>query len=136
MVVIVRMVVFGTVIMWMFVIVPMTVIVRMVVAGTMIVWMFVTMMVVFDRRHGCLTKATIDRMTVIAKDVELHRGNSTSNERACFVPERIRQSGQPGESVTDHFQRYSRINQGTDGHVAADPGKTVKVCDLHVGYQL
>ncbi len=131
--------------MMMAVIVPMVMIVmmpvlmlvsmRMVVTVPVVVVMTVIMMlsVSVRMRMAMIARmaAAIQRPAVRTEHVELHGMDLASHDRAHRQMNARPLLPKQAQPFPDHFERNARIEKGPDGHIAAQAGEAIEVCNPH-----
>lgn len=118
-------------------VVVMPVIVRMimpviVVVMPMIVRMSVIVVVMMSVAGLCrLPQPAIDRLPRIVQHIELQGVDGASYNRSRLVAQSIGKSGQAGKSISHDLQGNSGMQQRGHGHIAAHPGETIEIGNLH-----
>lgn len=78
-----------------------------------------------------LSQPAIDRLPRIVQHIELQGVDGAPHNRSRLVAQSIGKPGQAGKSISHDLQGNSGMQQRGHGHVAAHPGETIEIGNLH-----
>ena len=78
-----------------------------------------------------LPQPAINRLPRIVQHIELQGVDGASYYRSRLVAQSIGKSGQAGKSISYDLQGNSGMQQRGHGHIAAHPGETIEIGNLH-----
>lgn len=110
----------------------MPVIVRMIVVMMSVIMRVIVIVVVMSVAGLCrLSQPAIDRLPRIVQHIELQGVDGAPHNRSRLVAQSIGKPGQAGKSISHDLQGNSGMQQRGHGHVAAHPGETIEIGNLH-----